>query len=101
MDTMAYASTIALDVTAASLHKTTTVHATGDCTINASGVGTANQTIRIMVVNDATSGKVVTFGTNFKSTGTLTGTASKAALLTFTSDGTAFWESASRVTGLS
>ena len=99
MDTMTYASTISLDVTKANLHKTTTVNATGNATINASAVGTAGQHMWILIVNDATSGKVITFGTNFKSTGTLTGTTSKQATIHFISDGVS-WSEVARTLNL-
>lgn len=92
MDTMTYAATITLTVTAGNLHKTTTVHATGNATINASGVGVAGQHIWVLIVNDATGGKVITFGTNFKPNGTLTGTISKGAIVEFVSDGASWWE---------
>ena len=99
MDTMTYAATISLDVTLPNLHKTTTVHATGNATINASGVGTAGQHMWILIVNDATSGKVITFGTNFKSTGALTGTTSKQATIHFISDGVS-WSEVARTLNL-
>lgn len=92
MDTMTYATTISLDVTKPNFHKTTTVNATGNATINASGGGVAGQPMTILIVNDATSGKVITFGTNFKPNGTLTGTTSKGATVGFMSDGTSWWE---------
>jgi hypothetical protein len=99
MDTMAYATSISLDVTSGNLHKTTTVDATGNATINASGVGVAGQSITLLITNDATAPKTITFGTNFVSSGPLVGTASKSALITFWSDGTSWYESA-RTTGL-
>jgi len=92
MDTMTYAGTISLNVELGNLHKTTTVNATGNATINASGVGTAGQHIWVLIINDATSGKVITFGTNFKPNGTLTGTVSKAAMVEFVSDGINWYE---------
>lgn len=92
MDTMTYASTISLDVTLGNVHKTTTVNATGAATINASAVGTAGQHMWVMIKNDATSGKVITFGTNFHSTGTITGTTSKVAMIHFISDGVGWYE---------
>jgi hypothetical protein len=92
MDTMTYAATIALDTTLGNIHKTTTVNATGNATINASSAGTAGQFMWVLIANDATSGKVITFGTNFKSSGTLTGTASKTITVAFISDGTAWYE---------
>ena len=99
IDAMTYASVISLPINAALLHKTTTVNATGNATINASGGGSAGQVMYIMITNDATSGKTITFGTNFKPNGTLVGTTSKTAMLTFVSDGVNLYET-SRVTGL-
>lgn len=99
LDTMTYATTIALSVGAGEIHKTTTVHATGDATINASAGGVAGQRMTVLIANDATSGKTITFGSNLKPNGTLVGTASKAATVSFISDGTAFYEVA-RQTGL-
>jgi hypothetical protein len=98
-DTMTYAATISLDVTKAALHKTTTVNATGNATINASAGGNAGQQMSVLIANDATSGKVITFGTNFKSSGTVTGTVNKSALVKFESDGTNWFE-ASRTLAL-
>lgn len=92
MDTMAYASTITLDTSLARVHKTTTIHATGNATINANSSGIAGEEMTIIIGNDATSGKVITFGTNFRSAGTITGTASKTATIKFISDGTAWFE---------
>lgn len=99
IDTMTYATAISLDTTKGNLHKTTTVDATGNATINASDAGIAGQQITILIANDATSGKTITFGTNFKSSGTLTGTISKSATVSFWSDGTSWYESG-RVTSL-
>lgn len=92
MDTVTYAATISLDVTKSDFHKTTTVNATGNATINASTGGVAGQWMELLIVNDATSAKTITFGTNFKVTGTVVGTVSKAAALRFRSDGTSWWE---------
>lgn len=92
MDTMTYAATISLDVTLAALHKTTTVHATGDATINASAAGTAGMRLWVLIVNDGTGAKTITFGTNFRASATVVGTVSKAAVVMFISDGTAWFE---------
>lgn len=93
MDTMTYASTITLTTTNGNVHKTTTVNATGNATINASDGGVAGQHMWILLVNDATSGKTITFGTNFKSTGTQAiGGASKSATTHWISDGTNWYE---------
>lgn len=99
MRTVTYAATISLDVSRACLFKTTTVHATGNATINAAAVGSGGRRIWIKIENDATSGKVITFGTNFRPSGTLTGTISKAAVVGFISDETS-WLEISRATGL-
>jgi hypothetical protein len=58
-------------------------------TINAATVPRAGYILRISFTTDGTGGNVITFGTNFKTTGTytLTGT-SKYFQITFLSDGT-------------
>lgn len=94
-----YASTVTLDVRQVLLNKTTTINAVGNATINLSGGGVAGQMIVVMIINDATSGKTVTFGTFFKPSATVGGTASKVAVVTFISDGNNFYET-SRTTGL-
>ena len=70
----------------------TTVNATGSVTFNASGTGTAGQHMYLVITNDATIGKVITFGANFKSSGTLTGTQSKSSTIHFLSDGSNWYE---------
>ncbi len=87
-----YDTTITLDVSKSLIQKTTTVNATGNATINASAGGMPGQELKILIVNDGTSGKTITFGTHFKSSGTLTGTASKSALISFISDGVNWYE---------
>jgi hypothetical protein len=58
-------------------------------TINASTVPRAGYLLRILFTTDVTGGNVITFGTNFKSTGTYTlSTASKYYNIEFISDGT-------------
>lgn len=99
MDTMTYAATITLNPALGRFHTTTTINATGNATINASSGGLAGQTLNILITNDGTSGKTITFGTNFKPSATLVGTASKSAMVNFVSNGTSFYES-SRQTGL-
>lgn len=90
--TITYASTITMNTSNSFLQKTTTVNATGNATINATVPGQSGQVLKILITNDATSGKVITFGTNFKSSGTLTGTTSKSALISFISDGISWYE---------
>ncbi len=90
---LTYASPTSVDVTLASCFTVTTVNATGSVTFNATAGGTAGQEMTILITNDATSAKTITFGTNFKSTGTLTaGAASRQTTITFKSDGTNFLE---------
>lgn len=92
LDTMTYAATISLDVTKAYVHQTTTVHATGNATINASTGGLSGQIMIVIIKNDATSGKTITFGTNFRPVGTVVGTTSKAAVVTFVSESNEWFE---------
>jgi hypothetical protein len=94
---LTYASPTSVDVTLGNVFTVTTVNATGSVTFNATAGGKAGTVITFIITNDATSAKTITFGTNFKTTATLVGTASKSAVLTFTSDGTSWYES-SRVT---
>lgn len=63
-------------------------------TINATTVGAQGQTLFIKVLTSGTSSYTLTFGTNFKSTGTLaTGTAdAKTFVIQFLSDGTNYVE---------
>jgi hypothetical protein len=68
-------------------------------TINASGAGIAGQHIWVLIINDATTARTITFGSNYKANGTLTGTVNKAAIVQFVSDGSSLYEVA-RTTGL-
>ena len=95
--TETYASTIEYSPSYANILRLTTVHATGNCTINAR-TGRVGP-VWIIITNDATSGKTITFGTGFTSAGTLSGTASKTAVIGFISDGSSLFEM-SRITGL-
>jgi hypothetical protein len=65
-----------------------------DETINATTVGAQGQPLFIEVVTSGTTSRTLTFGTNFKSTGTLaTGTTTaKTFMLQFLSDGTNYVE---------
>jgi len=99
MDTMNYAPAITLDVTLGDMHKITTVNGLGNATINATTGGLAGQHMWIIIANDPASSKMITFGTNLKSSGALTGTAGKSATIQFISDGTAWYEVA-RTTNL-
>lgn len=62
-------------------------------TINAASVPRAGFVLRISFTTDGTAGNVITFGTNFKSTGTYTlSTANKYYSIVFVSDGTSLIE---------
>lgn len=90
---LTYASPTSVDVTLASVYTVTTVNATGSVTFNATAGGTAGQQMTILITNDATSAKTITFGTNFLSTGTLTASAaSRHTSITFCSNGTSWFE---------
>ncbi len=92
MDSMSYASTMTLDVVAGDLHKTITDNSVGYATINAATRGLPGQHMWIFVQNDAISGKTITFGANFRSSGALVGSPGKTSTLQFVSDGTAWYE---------
>jgi len=92
MDTMTYAAVITLDVTAGDLHKTLTANSAGNATINASTGGLPGQHMWVLVANDRVNAKTVTFGVNFRSSGTLAGTPGKTATVEFVSDGTSWYE---------
>lgn len=65
-----------------------------DETINATTVGAQGQVLIIKVLTSGTTSRTLTFGTNFKSTGTLaTGTTTaKTFMIAFLSDGTNYVE---------
>lgn len=75
-----------------------TITPTGNCTFNAS-TGAAGQRCVFVVTTSGTSSYVLTFGTNFKTTGTLTtGTSSgKVFTVSFVWDGTKWCETARTV----
>lgn len=96
---LTYASTISVNPALGNVFETTTVNATGSATTNFLNAGTAGQTVTLIIVNDATSGKTMTWGTNLRpASATLVGVASKASTIVFESDGTNFFE-LSRETG--
>jgi hypothetical protein len=99
METMTYTSTVTLETTAGDVHKTTTNNTIGNATINAATAGLAGQHMWVIIVNDQLSGKTVSFGSNFKSAGALTGSPGKSATLQFISDGIVWYEVA-RTTNL-
>ena len=61
-------------------------------TINATGTQVAGQRIILIITNDGTSGRTITFGTGFRAASTIVGTISKAATIQFVSDGTSLFE---------
>jgi hypothetical protein len=65
-----------------------------DCTLSAESGGLVGQEITIIFVCQGTADEVMTFGTNFHSVGTLTldTTAARYYLVSFISNGTAFFE---------
>ena len=92
--TVTFGATIALGFTATD-GNTRRIAATSSTasTINAASVPRAGYVLRISFTTDGTAGNVITFGTNFKSTGTYTlATASKYYSITFVSDGTSLIE---------
>jgi len=99
MDTIPYQAAMTLDVTAGDLHKIRTVPSAGNATLGASTGGLPGQHMWIIITNDVTSAKTVTFGANILSAGPLNGSLGKSATLHFVSDGTAWYE-VSRTVGL-
>jgi hypothetical protein len=91
-------STISCTMDNGNVFTLSTTTAVGNVQINATG-GTAGQRATFIITDDATGGHVVTFGTNFKPSGTLTGIANKSATVDFVYNGTNWYE-ISRLTGL-
>jgi hypothetical protein len=92
METMVYAAAVRLETTAGDVHKTTTSNAVGNATINAATAGLPGQHMWVIIANDQIGAKTISFGTNFRSAGALTGSPGKSATLQFISDGTAWYE---------
>jgi len=76
-----------------------TTSAVGNATLTAAYVPQAGARLIIQINNDASAARTITFSTGFRTTGTVTGTASKIILVTFCSDGTT-WNEASRTTAI-
>jgi hypothetical protein len=89
--------TIAVTMSGMSVY---TITPTGACTFNASG-GVAGQYCSFVITTTGTTSRTLTWGTNFKTTGTLaTGTvAAKVFTITFIYDGTN-WNETSRTTAM-
>ena len=86
---LSYSATITLTVTEGN---TFTLTSTGNCTINASGTQVTGQEITVLILNDGSLPRTVTFGTGFKAAATVIGTVNKMAALKFVSDGTNLYE---------
>lgn len=99
MDTIPYQAKMDLDVTAGDLHRIRTIPNAGNATLDARTGGLAGQHMWIIVTNDLSSPKTISFGANILSAGPLAGSAGKSATLDFVSDGTAWYE-VSRTVGL-
>ena len=61
-------------------------------TVNATGTQIAGQFLTCIITNDATLARTITFATGFRPFATIVGTVSKAATITFVSNGTSFFE---------
>ena len=88
-----------LDTTAGDLHKIRTTPNAGNATLNAATAGLPGQHMWIIITNDNSSAKTVTFGANLLNSGPLAGALAKSATIHFVSDGTAWYEVA-RTVGL-
>lgn len=99
MDSLLYQAAMTLDVTAGDVHKIRTSPNAGNATLSAATGGLPGQHMWIIIANDNTSAKTITFGANLLSAGPLTGVVGKSATIHFVSDGTAWYEVA-RTVGL-
>jgi len=76
-----------------------TTSAVGNATLTAAYIPQAGARLVIQINNDSGGARTITFSTGFRTTGTVTGTASKIILVTFCSDGTT-WNEASRTSAI-
>ena len=95
-----YASTIAIDTTAANNFFLTTTSAVGNTTLTPGTINPAGQQIQIVITGDASAIRTITFGTGFLATGTLATVVSKTSVIDFTSNGTAYVETGRQTTGV-
>jgi hypothetical protein len=95
-----YASSIAIDTTAANNFFITTTSAVGNATITSPNINPAGQQIQIVITGDATAIRTITFGTGFLATGTLATVVSKTSVIDFTSNGTVYVETGRQSTGV-
>jgi hypothetical protein len=99
MDTTPYQTAMTLDVTAGDVHKIHTNSNGGNATLGAATAGLPGQHMWLIISNDNSSAKTITFGANLLSAGPLAGVAGKSSTIHFVSDGTAWYE-VSRTVGL-
>jgi hypothetical protein len=99
MDSTPYQAAMTLDVTAGDVHKIRTAPTGGNSTLSAATAGLPGQHMFIIIANDNTSAKTITFGPNLLNAGPLIGVIGKSATIHFVSDGTAWYE-VSRTVGL-
>ena len=95
-----YASSIAIDTTAANNFFITTTSAVGNATITSPNINPAGQQIQIVITGDASAIRTITFGTGFLATGTLATVVSKTSVIDFTSNGTVYVETGRQSTGV-
>ena len=100
IDSTGYSAVVVLDTDLAGLKVLRTNGDYGNATINLTHPGQRGQEMYLKLENDTDGNKVLTFGTPFKTTGTLTGSTAAFAIVHFISDGSNFCE-VSRTTGLS
>ena len=81
-----------IDVTQGVTCEVITTSAVGNATLNASSGGTFGQNLVVLIANDSGGARTITFGTNFRPTGTVVGTGSKTISVEFQSNGVSFFE---------
>jgi hypothetical protein len=73
------------------------ITATGNSTVISSFVASPGGLLFVQIDNDSGGARTITFSTGFRATGTVVGTASKAIVVAFVSDGTNWIEYARSV----
>lgn len=99
LESVRYQAAMTLDVTAGDVHKIRTEPNGGNASLSAATGGLPGQHMWIIISNDTTSAKTISFGANLLNAGLLTGVIGKSATIHFVSDGTAWYEVA-RTVGL-
>jgi hypothetical protein len=77
-----YAATIALDASVSTYFDIVTTSAIGNATLTVAN-GKPGQRLTVILNNDATSARTITFSTGFRSNSTVVGTTSKAISILF------------------